>query len=157
MLLLWLWLLRSAAAASCFDAARSCTLALPPLPPPAIIAAGSTYNYCYKGCHMPWLIANKHAHNLGAYAGVVGVRRSFALGLSTVAPLPFPCPLHRPSTVTFLWPSTAFSRRDGNKVQPPTLESPLEACIMARICARGELRNAESSRLAKFTGRAQPK
>lgn len=35
--------------------------------------AGSSYNYCYKGCHMPWFIANKEKHSLGAYAGVVGV------------------------------------------------------------------------------------
>ena len=35
--------------------------------------AGSTYNYCYKGCHMPWLVANKARYNLSAYAGVVGV------------------------------------------------------------------------------------
>ena len=38
--------------------------------------AGSTYNYCYKGCHVDWLIAHKATHpalKLGAYAGVVGV------------------------------------------------------------------------------------
>ena len=35
--------------------------------------AGSTYNYCYKGCHLPWFMANKARFNLSAYAGVVGV------------------------------------------------------------------------------------
>jgi hypothetical protein len=35
--------------------------------------AGSTYNYCYAGCHMDWLINNSARLDLGAYAGVVGV------------------------------------------------------------------------------------
>jgi hypothetical protein len=35
--------------------------------------AGSTYTYCYAGCHMPWFIKNRVTHNLSAYAGVVGV------------------------------------------------------------------------------------
>ena len=35
--------------------------------------AGSTYNYCYAGCHMDWLINNTQRLNLSAYAGVVGV------------------------------------------------------------------------------------
>lgn len=35
--------------------------------------AGSTYAYCYAGCHMPWFINNRVRYNLSAYAGVVGV------------------------------------------------------------------------------------
>lgn len=35
--------------------------------------AGSTYAYCYAGCHMPWFVRNSERYNLGAYAGLVGV------------------------------------------------------------------------------------
>ena len=35
--------------------------------------AGSTYAYCYAGCHMPWFITNSKQYDLGAYAGLVGV------------------------------------------------------------------------------------
>jgi hypothetical protein len=31
--------------------------------------AGSTYNYCYAGCHMDWLLNNSARYNLSAYAG----------------------------------------------------------------------------------------
>ena len=31
--------------------------------------AGSTYNYCYAGCHMDWLLDNSDKYNLSAYAG----------------------------------------------------------------------------------------
>ena len=34
--------------------------------------AGSTYSYCYAGCHMPFFL-NRSTTGLGAYAGVVGV------------------------------------------------------------------------------------
>ena len=35
--------------------------------------AGSTYAYCYAGCHMPWFLQNSKRYNLGAYAGLVGI------------------------------------------------------------------------------------
>jgi hypothetical protein len=35
--------------------------------------AGSTYAYCYAGCHMEWFVNNSAEHNLSAYAGIVGV------------------------------------------------------------------------------------
>ena len=31
--------------------------------------AGSTYNYCYAGCHMDWMLNNSDTLNLSAYAG----------------------------------------------------------------------------------------
>jgi hypothetical protein len=35
--------------------------------------AGSTYAYCYAGCHMDWFVNNSAEYNLSAYAGIVGV------------------------------------------------------------------------------------
>lgn len=39
--------------------------------------AGSTYNYCYAGCHMDWLLDNSNKYNLSAYAGTLPVARYF--------------------------------------------------------------------------------
>lgn len=33
--------------------------------------AGSTYNYCYAGCHMDWMLENSDKLNLSAYAGIL--------------------------------------------------------------------------------------
>lgn len=35
--------------------------------------AGSTYAYCYAGCHMPWFMNNSQTGAIKNYAGVVGV------------------------------------------------------------------------------------